>query len=225
MSLALLDSVLELSQRSAVRCQSDCVTDEILEEAFETYNSGREKKWDPQQLERTARHEAGHALLCWKNGEMPAYLTIVARADHGGYMQQESKEDKGVYTKAELLGRIRTALAGRAAEIVCYGEEEGITTGASGDLQTATGLARYMICSCGMDEEAGMSVIGKEELAQAGLNETIRKKINKILAEELKNAEAVIRENREILDTLTEVLMKENHIDGNRMKQIFENAR
>ena len=225
MSLALLDSVLELSQRSAVRCQSDCVTDEILEEAFETYNSGREKKWDPRQLERTARHEAGHALLCWKNGETPAYLTIVARADHGGYMQQESKEDKGVYTKAELLGRIRTALAGRAAEIVCYGEEEGITTGASGDLQTATGLARYMICSCGMDEEAGMSVIGKEELAQAGLNETIRKKINKILAEELKNAEAVIRENREILDTLTEVLMKENHIDGNRMKQIFENAR
>lgn len=225
MSLALLDSVLELSQRSAVRCQSDCVTDEILEEAFETYNSGREKKWDPQQLERTARHEAGHALLCWKNGEMPAYLTIVARADHGGYMQQESKEDKGVYTKAELLGRIRTALAGRAAEIVCYGEEEGITTGASGDLQTATGLARYMICSCGMDEEAGMSVIGKEELAQAGLNETIREKINKILAEELKNAEAVIRENREILDTLTDVLMKENHIDGNRMKQIFENAR
>ena len=225
MSLALLDSVLELSQRSAVRCQSDCVTDEILEEAFETYNSGREKKWDPRQLERTARHEAGHALLCWKNGEMPAYLTIVARADHGGYMQQESKEDKGVYTKAELLGRIRTALAGRAAEIVCYGEEEGITTGASGDLQTATGLARYMICSCGMDEEAGMSVIGKEELAQAGLNETIREKINKILAEELKNAEAVIRENMEILDTLTDVLMKENHIDGNRMKQIFENAR
>ena len=225
MSLALLDSVLELSQRSAVRCQSDCVTDEILEEAFETYNSGREKKWDPQQLERTARHEAGHALLCWKNGEMPAYLTIVARADHGGYMQQESKEDKGVWTEAELLGRMRTALAGRAAEIVCYGEEEGITTGASGDLQTATGLARYMICSCGMDEEAGMSVIGKEELAQAGLNETIRKKINKILAEELKNAEAVIRENREILDTLTDVLMKENHIDGNRMKQIFENAR
>lgn len=224
MSLALLDSVLELSQRSAVRCQSDCVTDEILEEAFETYNSGREKKWDPGQLERTARHEAGHALLCWKNGEMPAYLTIVARADYGGYMQRESTEDKGAYTKAELLGRIRTALAGRAAEIVCYGEENGITTGAGGDLQTATSLARYMICSCGMDEEAGMCVIGKEELVQAGLNETIRKKINEILAEELKNAETVIRENREILDTLTEVLMKENHIDGNRMKQIFENT-
>ena len=69
-----------------------------------------------------------------------------------------------------------------------------------------------------------MCVIGKEELVQAGLNETIRKKINEILAEELKNAETVIRENREILDTLTEVLMKENHIVGNRMKQIFENT-
>lgn len=223
MSLALLDSVLELSQRSAVRCQSDCVTDEILEEAFETYNSGREKKWDPRQLERTARHEAGHALLCWKNGETPAYLTIVARADHGGYMQQESSEDKGVYTKAELHGGSGPPLPESRGNRLLR-EEEGITTGRRGDLQTATGLAKYMICSCGMDEEAGMCVIGREELGASGMNETIRKKINKILAAELKNAEAVIRENRELLDTLAEVLMKENHIDGNRIRQIFESS-
>lgn len=81
-----------------------------------------------------------------------------------------------------------------------------------------------MICSCGMDEEAGMCVIGREELGASGMNETIRKKINKILAAELKNAEAVIRENRELLDTLAEVLMKENHIDGNRIRQIFESS-
>ena len=66
--------------------------------------------------------------------------------------------------------------------------------------------------------------IGREELGASGMNETIRKKINKILAAELKNAEAVIRENRELLDTLAEVLMKENHIDGNRIRQIFESS-
>ena len=69
----------------------------------------------------------------------------------------------GIYTKKELLGRICTALAGRAAELVYYGSGEGITTGASGDLEIATNLARYMICSGGMDEETGLAVVSKEE--------------------------------------------------------------
>lgn len=224
MSLASLDSVLELALRSAVRCQAEAVTDDILEDAFETFNSGREKKWNPEYLKRTARHEAGHALLCWKSGEVPAYLTIVARAGHGGYMQQESAEDKGIYTKKELLGRICTALAGRAAELVYYGSGEGITTGASGDLEIATNLARYMICSCGMDEETGLAVVSKEELNTGDIGGIIRKKINEILQVQLNRAMAIICENRNTIDEVVDVLMRENHIDGGRMKRIFENG-
>ena len=221
MSLASLDSVIEMALRDAVRSQKDEVTGEMLEEAFETFNSGKEKKWDPQLLERTARHEAGHALLCYKSGSVPAYLTIVARGNYGGYMQQEGAENKGMYTKRELLGRIRTALAGRAAEIVYYGPEEGITTGARGDLETATNLARYMICSCGMDEEAGLAVISNGETGGEGAA-WIRKKINELLAVELQHAVDIISENRDVIDELVGVLLEENHIDGSRMKKIFE---
>ena len=83
MSLAELDSIVELALRSAIRDGSTTVTDEIFEEAFETFNSGEVKKWDISQLERVARHEAGHALICCLSGETPSYLTIVARGRHG----------------------------------------------------------------------------------------------------------------------------------------------
>ena len=138
MSLAELDSAVELALRSAIRQGSTVVNDEILEEAFETFNNGETKKWDVSQLERVARHEAGHALLCYLGGETPSYLTIVARGDHGGYMQHADQEGKALYTKDELLARIKTSLGGRAAEIVYYGERDGISTGASGDLASAT---------------------------------------------------------------------------------------
>ncbi|WP_300347374.1 AAA family ATPase [uncultured Oscillibacter sp.] len=145
MSLAELELVLELALRNAVKSENFTVTDEILENAFESFNSGEVKKWAPEELERTARHEAGHALLCWLGGETPSYLTIVARASHGGYMQHGGNEDKGSYTKEELLARIRTALGGRAAETVYYGDYGGVSTGARSDLQNATRTAEHMM--------------------------------------------------------------------------------
>lgn len=222
MSLASWDSVVELALRNAMRMQSDVVTDEMLEEAMETFNSGKEKKWDIAQLERTARHEAGHAFICWKGGENPSYLTIVARGDHGGYMQHENAENKGLYTKQELLNRIRTALGGRAAEIVYYGREDGMTTGASGDLQAATRTAEYMLCTCGMDSEVGLAVISREELKEGGADSPVRRKINELLEIELDRAIELIRENKDVIDRLVEILMKENHIDGIGIRQIFE---
>ena len=225
MSLALLDSVLELSQRSAVRCQSDCVTDEILEEAFETYNSGREKKWDPQQLERTARHEAGHgaALLEERGNAGLSYHRGQSRSRRI-YAAGEQRRQRRVY-KSGTAGPDphRACRKSRGNRLLRGGGRHHDRRQRRPSDCNRSGQVYDLFLRYGRGSR--MSVIGKEELAQAGLNETIRKKINKILAEELKNAEAVIRENREILDTLTEVLMKENHIDGNRMKQIFENAR
>lgn len=224
MSLALLDSVLEFSLRNALRMQMDAVGDELLEEAFETFNSGREKKWSHDQLLRTARHEAGHAFICWQGGELPTYLTIVARSNYGGYMQQEHAENKGTWSRRELLNRIRTALAGRAAEIVYYGREDGLTTGAGSDLETATNLAQYMLCSCGMDEEVGLAVIGSRELKNGSLDSPIRRKINAILTREQEHAIEEISRNRRIIDRLVEVLMQENHIDGQRMQEIFKQS-
>ncbi len=221
MSLALLDSVLDLALRLALRKKLSNVTDDVVEEAFESFKSGREKKWNPEQMLRTARHEAGHAVISWLNGEMPVYLTIASRSNYGGYMQLE-QEDKGVWTKKEMMGRIQTALGGRAAEIVYYGHENGLSTGVSGDLETATQLAEYMICDCGMDEEAGLAVTrGRGDLFD-GMDASLHSRINDILSSELKKAIVSIQAYRPLIDRLAELLMKESHIDEMKMREIFE---
>ena len=221
MSLAELDAVLSLALRNALRSESGMVTDAILEEALETFQGGKEKKWDPATLERTARHEAGHAYICWCMGEKPSYVTIVARGDHGGYMQHENAEDKGLYTRRELLGKIRTSLAGRAAEIVYYGAEDGITTGASGDLNAATNMAVHMICTYGMDDSMGLAVLYGGDRDRAMADPDVRRRVNEILAEELKAAIAQIEAGRDKMDRMVEVLMQENHLDGDRIAKIF----
>ena len=220
MSLADLESIFELALRNSIKAKDYIVGDECLENAFESYNSGEVKKWDAAQLEKTARHEAGHALLCWLSGETPSYLTIVARGSHGGYMQHAGDESKGVYTKAELLDRIRTSLAGRAAEVVYYGETDGISTGASGDLQSATSLAEQMICVYGMDEDIGLSTINIRE-SDSLYYSKIRDKINKILSVEFEKAKKAISDNINAINNLVKVLMEKNHLKSNEIEKIF----
>ena len=208
MSLAQLDSIVELALRSAIREGSTTVTDAIFEEAFETFNSGEVRKWDASQLERVARHEAGHALLCWLGGETPSYLTIVPRGNHGGYMQHAEQEGKAIYTKEELLSRIRTSLGGRAAEIVYYGARDGISTGASGDLASATKIARQIVCVYGMDDDFGLAVM------DGPMDAEVRNSVNRILKEQMQEAVKLIFDNKDKIDSLVEELLAKNHLNS-----------
>jgi len=214
MSLAELDSVVELALRSAIRQESMTVTDAILEEAFETFNSGDVKKWDVSQLERVARHEAGHAFLCWLSGEKPSYITVVARGDHGGYMQRAEQEGKALYTKDELLARIRTSLGGRAAEIAYYGQKDGISTGASGDLASATRVAQQIVCTYGMDDDFGLAVVNGAVAANGAMSVEVRAAVNKILQEQMAKAISLISAHKECVDALVEELLNKNHLNG-----------
>ena len=216
MSLAELESVFEMALRSAIRSESGVVGDDDVEEAFETFNSGERKEWSQDSLIRTARHEAGHALLSWLGGDKPSYLTIVARGDHGGYMQHGDREGKGMYTKPELLARIRTSLGGRAAELVYYGECDGLSTGPSGDLATATRIAEGMICHYGMDDEVGLSYLDGEELPSE-----IRARVNAILESELAYAVETVEKNRDAIDAIVEALMERTHLKEDEMDAIF----
>lgn len=220
MSLAELESVFEMALRSAIRFETDVIGDAEFEEAFETFNNGEKKEWNPDTIKRTARHEAGHALICWLSGEKPSYLTIVARGDHGGYMQHANTEGKGLYTKSELLGRIRTSLAGRASEIVYYGTEEGISTGASGDLYSATKIAEQMICNYGMDQDVGMSYVDSGTFNGA-MNQAVRNKVNLMLDEELGTAIKIIEANKQAIDAIVVALMEKNHLKENEIDDIF----
>ncbi len=221
MSLAELDSVYEMALRGALCKEGGIVDDAAFEEAFETFNSGEKKQWSQSSLERTARHEAGHALLYWLGGETPSYLTIVARGDHGGYMQHGDSEGKGLYTRAELLSLIRTSLAGRAAEIVYYGREDGISTGPSGDLCSATRVAEQMLTRYGMDEELGLSYL-EESDKESAYYERVRARVNEILAREMERSIEIVSANRAAVDRLVAALLEKNHLKEKEIKELLE---
>ena len=227
LSLADLDSVFELSLRMAIRKSAHRghkVTYDVIDRAFETFIGGEEKEMDESQIERVARHEAGHAYICWRCGRTPSYLTVVARGDHGGYVQHNDAENKGIYTKEELLERIRMLLGGRAAETVYYGEEDGISTGAADDLERATHLARQIICRYGMEKDFGLATVDERSLPTDSLSPDIREAVNAILDGQMKEAVAVIEAGRDMTDRLVRELRSQNHMTGEELERLFENA-
>ncbi len=209
MSLASLESILELALRMAIRDGDGKVTDEIFDEAFETFSHGERTEWDISTLERVARHESGHAFMHWYYGNTPSYLTVVARGDHGGYMQRDIEKIQ-ISSRNDLLANIRTSLGGRAAELVYYGEEDGVSTGASGDLANATRVAEYMLCGYGMDSEFGLAVVDPN----GALSEKVHAKVNQILSEQMQQAVTLITENKDKIDALVKELMAKNHMSG-----------
>ena len=223
MSLAQLSSILDLSIRNAMLDEAPRVTGMALEEAFETFNNGESKKWSPDITLRTARHEAGHVLISWLSGEKPSFATIVSRGDFGGYMQFASQENKMGYTKRELLSKIKTALGGRAAEIVYYGKEDGISTGASGDLKSATDTAVRMLSKYGMDEQFGLAVIDQEQASDSAV-QLLQSRVNNLLNKLLAEAIQTITENKEKMDSLVENLIKFNSLRGIDIDIIMENG-
>src|SRR5690606_25839413 len=114
---------------------------------------------NPKEREVVAYHEAGHALAAhFTPGSDPLRkVSIVPRGSAGGVIIQMSEEDRGLYSRTYLLGRLVGMLGGRAAEVVAFGE---ITTGAENDLQQATGLAKRMVGTWGMSESLGPVFLG-----------------------------------------------------------------
>ncbi len=220
MSIAQLESIIELSLRMTVREGKLNVTNDIFNESFELFCSGEEKKWDEATMRRVAIHESGHTLITLLNGGHAAYVTISSRADFGGYMQQDSSENKPIRTKSEIISKIRTLLGGRAAEIVYYGETEGLSTGAYSDLQKACSLCRSMIYDFSMSSSIGF--VSDERDLPERLREDVCKKIDLILKRELEYDIVQIRNNKHIMDRFVEKLINCNHMTQKEIEDAFE---
>ena len=132
-------------------------------------------------------------------------------------MEHQSTEDEHLFTKDELLSRIRTSMGGRAAEIVFYGEDNGISTGASGDLKQASQIAYSMICKYGMDSSVGLCSLDDEKT----ITEDVRSRINSLLNEELKKAIDIIQNNRNTIDALVDALINKNKLSENEISEII----
>jgi ATP-dependent Zn protease len=198
--------------------ESITLNDKVLLEVIEVANGGEKKSLGGEYLERTARHESGHAIVYFLSGHIPTYLTVVARSGFGGYMEHSVKELKNPSpTKKDLLGKIRTSLGGYAAEFVCYNENDidaGFSTGASGDLQNATNIVRDMLTKYGMYEDFGLAVGASD-------SDELAKRINDVLREQLRITKSLITENRIIFDNLVAALVEKEKLTEKKIEEIL----
>lgn len=209
-SPAILEQVVEAALREAIR--SDCkIDDELFDEMFERKIMGEERDDRSQKkIRRTAYHEAGHVLIELYNGRTPAYMSIVARGNHGGYMKSETEERD--LTKKFFLEKICSLLGGRAAEMVFAdvlgSKDDGPTYGAASDLEMATSIAASMVCKLGMyEEEIGLAVMEGMEEMKLKCDEKAKELINRILSEQLKEAMRIIEANRDVMNRLVTKVM------------------
>lgn len=200
-SPAKLEQVVETALREGIRSER-IIDDDLFDEIFEKCTMGEERVIvSEKMIESTAYHEAGHALIHLYYGETPIYMSIIARGNYEGYTQTAGGNSDS--TKEYYLERICFALGGRAAEIVF---KYGLTSGASRDLEMATGIAADMVCKLGMyEKEIGLAVIEDKELKY---NEKAIELINQILSEQLKEAIGIIEANQEAMKRLVDAVMK-----------------
>ncbi len=222
MTIAELERIVELAGRMASD-DGNIITDAIIEEAFERMRMGDLKgETDPETLLRVARHEAGHCLIGWLRGEKPVQITIVARGKAGGFVEREADEDKMIYARSDLEGMIRQAMGGRAAEIVYYGDENGLTTGVSGDLKTATRYAESMVRDYGMGRDVGQVAIDPSRLRDGPLAIKVMEGVERIVKGQLDLAIAELESHRDSLDRLVDQLMEKNRLTRADLDSILD---
>ncbi|HPY49839.1 MAG TPA: AAA family ATPase [Sedimentisphaerales bacterium] len=209
------------------------ITDSILLEAFEKQRMGEALPCTNQtKLLRIARHEAGHTLVAWKSGTPVHQVTIVGRGGAGGYMERKHDDDRDLQTKEDLLRDIRISMAGRAAELVCYGPDAGLSIGVGapraiggggGDLPNASQRAIQMVRVYGMDEEIGQLALDElsVENSQRPLAEQTLMLAERIVSEQLDVARRLIETHRDEFDRLVDALVKHNRLDEAQLTELL----
>ncbi len=221
MTIADLDRVIQAAGRAASRGDG-IITDPIIEEAFETMRMGEARgRVDPGALLRVARHEAGHCLIGWLRGEKPVQVTIVARGRAGGYVEREADEDRTAYTRREIEGIIRQCMGGRAAEILYYGEEDGLSSGVSADLEQATAWAQKMVTSYGMGDEIGPVAVGLGRIEDGPMAVRVAQEAKKIIGGQLDRAIEELTRHKTRLDTLVEGLLDRNRLTRSELEALL----
>lgn len=224
-----LENVMNEAALLAARRDADTVTTDDFEEAIERVVAGLEKRtrvMSDEVKSQVAYHEIGHALVA----ELVPYadpvskISIIPRTRGAlGYTLQMPTEDRYLLTKEELLDRIAVFMGGRAAEQYKFGT---ISTGASDDIQRATGLAKRMVTEFGMSEQLGSvryAGQGMQYLESMGMNgnshspktsEMIDVEIQNIVTGQYQRAQRLLKKHRRALEKLTYMLLEQESIDG-----------
>ncbi len=219
----------------AVKHDRKFVNQKDLFEAFELVAVGGKEKKDRVMSDKERKivsyHEVGHALVSalQKNTEPVQKITIVPRTMGAlGYTLQTPEEEKFLETKDELLAKITTFMGGRAAEQLVF---ESPTSGASNDIENATSIARNMVTRFGMSDKFGMMGLATVEnqylegRASMTCGEQtaalVDQEVLRIVTECYDRATALLKENREVLDHISDYLYEHETITGKEFMKIF----
>lgn len=224
---------------NAVKNGRQLVNQSDLFEAFELVAVGGKEKKDRVMSDKERKivsyHEVGHALVSalQKNTEPVQKITIVPRTMGAlGYTLQTPEEEKYLETKDELLAKITTYMAGRAAEVLVF---NSVTSGAANDIENATKIARAMVTMYGMSDKFGMMCLATVQNqyleGEAGLicgentasqiDDEVLSIINSSYAEAMK----LLDENREILDSISDYLYQKETITGKEFMKMFRDMK
>ena len=210
-----------------------------LEEARDKVRWGRERRslaMTDEQKQITAWHEAGHALVnvMLKHTHPLHKVTIIPRGPSLGATMSLPKEDVLNYTKAEMLDMITMTMAGRIAEELFNGD---ISTGAGGDIQQATQMARAMVCQYGMSERLGMVQYDEDSEYFLGRDMMRRKSYSEYTAQEIdtevkaminscyQTAKDLIYSNQEKLRLIADSLLEYETLDGAQVEEIVRTGK
>ncbi|MEE1257951.1 MAG: ATP-dependent zinc metalloprotease FtsH [Lachnospiraceae bacterium] len=223
---------------NAVKEGREFVSQKDLFTAVEVVLVGKEKKdriMSQKEREIVSYHEVGHALVSalQKNSEPVQKITIVPRTMGAlGYVMHVPEDEKYLNTQAELHDMIVGLLGGRAAEEIMF---DTVTTGASNDIEKATGIARSMVTRYGMSKKFGLigleTVEGKYLDGRSALNcaeqtaSEIDSEVMQILKDAYEEALQLLRENKEVMEKIAAYLIEKETITGKEFMKIFREAK
>lgn len=205
------------------------LTMECFEDAFDKVYIGHETHKDSVNHEEeriVAYHECGHALvsLLLPNADRVRKITSVPRGTSLGMVVTIPDDKSVLLSKTKMLAKLKVLLAGRAAEDIVFGSDM-ITSGASSDIEEATKLARLMYGQLGLSPTIGMVKIINQDGSYNASSDMMHQfdiEIRNMINENYQEARNLLMENRQHLDTLAEVLMREKTLSGETARSLLK---
>ncbi|MBD2493389.1 ATP-dependent zinc metalloprotease FtsH2 [Nostoc sp. FACHB-280] len=217
------------------RRRKEAITLREIDDAVDRVVAGMEGTplVDSKSKRLIAYHEIGHALVgtLLKDHDPVQKVTLIPRGQAQGLTWFTPNEEQGLISRSQLKARITGALGGRAAEEVIFGSAE-VTTGAGGDLQQVTGMARQMVTRFGMSDLGPLSLesqqgevfLGRDWTTRSEYSEAIASRIDaqvRVIVEECyEHAKKIMREHRTVTDRIVDLLVEKETIDGEEFRQI-----
>jgi cell division protease FtsH len=219
------------------RRNKDSITAAEIDDSIDRIVAGMEgtKLTDGKSKSLVAYHEVGHAICgTLTPGHDPVQkVTVVPRGQAKGLTWFTPGEDPTLISKQHIFARVVGALGGRAAEVVVFGDDE-VTTGASGDLQQVSNMAKQMVTTYGMSDIGPWSLQDQGAQSQdmimrmmsrnntsEKLLEQIDGAVKKISDEAYEVALKQIADNREAMDKIVEILCEKETMSGDEFRSIL----